>query len=879
MASLALQIAAVAQQPTGIGLIPGNAAVTGFSGALSPPLIAPGVDPGVQTFINPDGASLRVIDLQHMGGPPLAQFVAAPKPFAVTAAQIGQVFGVTLDNATPPDVYVAASSAYGLPIVAPGPAGIPQHIKTGAANAAFMPNLWGAAAANGGPGSIWKIDGLTGAVSLFANVTDGDRNNSGPALGALAFDAGSGSLFVSDRETGLIQRFGLDGRPRDRYDHGVTGRAAQGLPAVPWTAAPGIDVTSPQFDSGDPATWHYAAPERRIFGLAIFQHRLFYAVADSLQIWSVGLNSDGSLGNDAIIELMVPPAAGPTEISKITFDDEGRMLLAERPAPSGAFDLEAVTVPAIGRVLRYAVVGLAAGDRRIWQAMPDEFAIGFAGDYRNGNGGIEPGYRYDAKGELDHGSCGGFLWASGEQLRKTSDPVIARQLDATGPADVDGLQGMGGWQIRRHEEPPLQSYYVDYDDRFDDAAARGHIGDIAIPRPCTAAGGADFIQYGGTVPSGGELPPGGGTPPHGHRPPGHPRPPGSCPPDQVRRVSTGTCEPSCGPPNVQIGGSCCAPGELTAVPACSNTQIPGCNAGQTAVGPSNFCCNSNQVYTDASGAQACCDGPTVNGKCPPRVPPGHPVCTPGSTDPNCCANGYVSTGSSCCLASQMTSTKICCPAGDIPSGPGKSQCVPLIQIPRGPQCCAAGLVPAAVTGACCPVANVTTGGTCCPTAVDPKDRTKCPVQIQSITKCADGYTKMPDGMCCANRLLSRDGKSCMATPPAALTPPIPPRVATPPRACPDGSVRDKDGDCVTRRSRACPAGTVRDEDGDCVGRRPPGCPPGMFRTVYGNCVYGGPPPGMYGGPGFGRPRFGGPRRFGPRFGPRPMFGRPGMFRR
>ena len=596
IASAAFQIPAIGQQPTGIGLIPGNAAVTGFSGALSPPVIAPGVDPGEQTFIDPNGASLRVIDLQHMGGPPLAQLVAATKPFTVTAAQIGQVFGVTLDSATPPNVYVAASSAYGLPIVAPGPSGKPQHIETGAANAAFMADLWGTAVAgggqngggqSGGPGSIWKIDGATGAVSLFANVSDGDRNNSGPALGALAFDTGSGSLFVSDRETGLIQRFGLDGRPRDRYDHGVTGRAAQGLPAVPWIAAPGIDVSSPQFDSGDPATWHYAAPERRIFGLAIFQHRLFYAVADSLQIWSVGLNSDGSFGSDAIIELMVPPAAGPTEISKITFDDQGRMLLAERPAPSGAFGLEAVTVPAIGRVLRYAVVGSAAGGRRIWQNIPDEFAVGFAGDYRNGNGGIETGYRYDAKGELDHGSCGGFLWASGEQLRKTFDPAIAKQLDATGPADVDGLQGMGGWRIRRHEEPPFESYYIDYDDRFDDDAARGHMGDIAIPKPCTAAGGADFIQYGGIVPPDGELPPG-GTPPQGHRPPRHPRPPGSCPPDQVRRVSTGACEPGCTPPNVQIGGSCCAPGELAAVPACSNSQIPGCHAGQTAVGPESF---------------------------------------------------------------------------------------------------------------------------------------------------------------------------------------------------------------------------------------------------------------------------------------------------
>src|SRR6185437_53089 len=72
VASVAFQIGAGAEPPDGIGLIPGNAAVTGFSGALTPPLIAPDVDPAEQTFIDPNGASLRVIDLQHMGGPPLA---------------------------------------------------------------------------------------------------------------------------------------------------------------------------------------------------------------------------------------------------------------------------------------------------------------------------------------------------------------------------------------------------------------------------------------------------------------------------------------------------------------------------------------------------------------------------------------------------------------------------------------------------------------------------------------------------------------------------------------------------------------------------------------------------------------------------------------
>ena len=124
----------------------------------------------------------------------------------------------------------------------------------------------------------------------------------------------------------------------------------------------------------------------------------------------------------------MPPAAGPTEISKIAFDAQGRMLLAERPAPTGAFDLEALSQSAIGRVLRYAIVGKAAG-RRVWQEQPrNEYALGFPHDYRNGNGGVEVGYNYDRNGDIIAGSCGGFVWMSGEDLRDSADATLAARL-------------------------------------------------------------------------------------------------------------------------------------------------------------------------------------------------------------------------------------------------------------------------------------------------------------------------------------------------------------------------------------------------------------------------------------------------------------------
>ena len=812
----ATPFAASAQQNAGVILAPGNAAVTGFSGNLPPIQIAPGIDPGTQTFIDRNGPSLRIIDLQRMGGPAAAQLVGASKPFTFTAAQIGQVFGVAIDDDS--NIYVAATSAYGLPIVSPGANGQPQHIKTGRPQATFMPGLWGP---HGGPGSIWKIDGLSGKVTLFATVALGSRTNSGAALGALAFDPGSKSLFVSDRESGFIYHLARDGRILGHYDHGVTGRQAQGLPPVAWNSLEPLDLNSPRFDSTAPATWNFAAPERRTFGLAVFQHRLYYAVAEGLQIWSVGLNADGSFGSDAVIEIAVPPSSGPTEISRITFDEHGRMFIAERAAPTGAFDLEALATAGIGRVLRYAQVDRTADGRRIWQEAPDEYAIGFPQDFRNNNGGIAIGYRYDYAGNLDHSSCGGFMWSTGEDLRDSSDATLATRLSRSGPLPVTGLQGNGTWLIERKAEPQLESYFVDYFDEAPDEAARGHMGDITIARPCTPRNGlpqppSEVRPIRRTVSPPAGAPPSFGGPPAVGPPSGGGPPPGQCLPNQLRDATSGSCLPSCKRPNIQVNGKCCSVASLAANAACSNSACP---TGQTPIGPSNFCCSSNQVYTGANGAQACCSQALVNGRC--QTPPPPP--------PSTCLGGYVPVGGSCCLATQMTSTGICCPAGQRPGGPNKSQCVPFIPIHLPPlACCASGQIPVAGPKACCPAANVTSNGVCCPGPVDPNNRAECSRLIPIVPACARGYTRMPDGSCCNNRYVSADHTSCKI----------------PQRPCPPGEFRELNGACAPVLPNPCPAGEIRTPDGRCSPVVPPPCPPGEIRRGSA-CVRDQPacPPG------------------------------------
>jgi len=147
-------------------LAPGNAVVTGFSGAPLPDLVAPGDDPGDQAFIDPNGPSARVFNLQAPGAPPQAQVIPAANPFTVTAAQVGQVFGVALDSAAPPNIYVAATSAYGLPIVVPGQGGAPKRLHQGAPGASFMAGLFGPAAQGGG--SVTNI-----VARLFGSAAQG----------------------------------------------------------------------------------------------------------------------------------------------------------------------------------------------------------------------------------------------------------------------------------------------------------------------------------------------------------------------------------------------------------------------------------------------------------------------------------------------------------------------------------------------------------------------------------------------------------------------------------------------------------------------------------------------------------------------------------
>ncbi|HDL17035.1 MAG TPA: hypothetical protein ENH27_04270, partial [Rhizobiales bacterium] len=457
----------------------GDLAVTGFSGTKQL---------GGQTFIDTDGASLKIFDVSGKG-PARGQLVNAPAKYEAFARDIGQVFGVALDNAPQPNIYVTSTSALGLQIVIPdnNGDGVPERVMTGQPGAMFMDGQFGAAL-GGGPGTVWRIDGVTGEITLFADIRLADTPNSGPGLGNIAFDPAHYQFYVSDLDTGFIHRLDLAGNDLGTYDHGVDGRPAAGLAPVVMNFADRMDITSPAFDATDSSTWRLADNQRRVWGLAYHSGRLYYGVGEGPQIWSVGISADGGFANDARVEIQSVPGGFP--VSDILFTPRGKMVLAQRGGIQGAQDYTKYHMPKDNRVLRYA-----RDETGAWVQAPDEYAIGFPVDYKNASGGVAL-------------SCDGTLWSSGDALR--NDPAQAASLLPGGPLVVHGLQGNKISLVRPFNAPPRSSWFVDYDGQFADPENAGHAGDVEVYRDCS---GGRAESFPGWYPIPEWYPPEGWTPP------------------------------------------------------------------------------------------------------------------------------------------------------------------------------------------------------------------------------------------------------------------------------------------------------------------------------------------------------------------------------
>ena len=498
------------------GLRPGEAYVTRFSGIQSS---GPQDNPVVT--IDPSGTVGSILDIRAPRQPPRGEhWIDEPQRVPVTAAAVGQVFGVALDDANPPNIYLTSTSAFGL-----------HHTPDNR----WMPGMWG----QGGPGAIYKLSAADGysRPALFATITLNGRANTGPALGNIAYDKANKQFFVSDLETGMIHRIDLNGRDLGFYDHGTQGRPnfldAQSkrqsqLPPVafdPNSRARFTDCPAPLADTS-PECWNFAANGRRVWGVGVRAEapdrlRLYYSAWSSPaydpdswnglsqdekrnSVWSVGIGPNGAFAQDVRREFIVPDffvenddiarAGYSSPVSDISFPvciNRPVMLIAERGGIRnlGLAEENAFATPHEARTVRFELDTSGA-----WRPV-GRYDIGFYDRQKDGlpfirancAGGAAFGPGYSNTGEADVNRPDQFVWITGDSLCSPDGPCNlpasataqpaggvqqASQAESGGDdSEVHGIQGLAESSIA--ELAPQAAFQQNASDPNATAPGRG----------------------------------------------------------------------------------------------------------------------------------------------------------------------------------------------------------------------------------------------------------------------------------------------------------------------------------------------------------------------------------------------------------------------
>lgn len=241
------------------------------------------------------GFVLEVIDLTNQStlntGPPAFNPAIYHGPAATpwTQSKLGTIFGLTLDNNG--NIYTTATTAYNTDVFPAGATG----------------------------GEIYKIDGVTGAISIFQTLP----NPGHVGLGNINFDCAHKNFYVTNPDDGLIYRLDTNGVVLSTWDQGAN------LPsATPSSAASAAipDIPAQPFTPRGRLAW----------GVQANGTRLYYAEwpkpGQNTEIWSVGLLPNGDFTGPAKREISIPPLTGANAmpVADISFGPAGTMFLAER---------------------------------------------------------------------------------------------------------------------------------------------------------------------------------------------------------------------------------------------------------------------------------------------------------------------------------------------------------------------------------------------------------------------------------------------------------------------------------------------------------------------------------------------------------------------
>ena len=360
----------------------------------------------------------------------------------------------------------------GCPIVVPDSDGDgrPDRARRGAAERRLHAGTVRAGGRpDGGPGSIWKIDGRTGAVSCSPTCMLAGVPNSGPGAGrprvrsGVAPDFRGRSRHRHDPPLRSRRR-----RPADSSITARTGLSAAGLPPARIRSAQAAQ-------SGK--SGHSTAPRRRR-GLraAGAAHVRARGAGDGVSItrsrpgcgvWSVAiLPGRGRSVPMRAIEAEIPPGSAPgTEISDVHSTMKAACCspsAARRPAPTTSRRGSAGLGPA---VLRMRAKAAGAGRHAVPLGGDGEYAVGFPPEFQNANGGSPsatatvPAARSSARDVRRH------LW-SDRRATANARPIPPRAAAGRGRRHFrsTACRGTRSTLSAPAKRAAVQSYYIDQTD-------------------------------------------------------------------------------------------------------------------------------------------------------------------------------------------------------------------------------------------------------------------------------------------------------------------------------------------------------------------------------------------------------------------------------
>ncbi len=306
-------------------------------------------------------------------------------------SNLGEVFGLTVD--TLGNYYITATSLYG----------------------DFLDDtVDGILTATGphSPGAVYRVNGQTGAVTLFA-----DLPNTGPALGNLDYAIDHQLFYISNFENGSIHILDRNGTQVGLYD-----------PAASDTA----NKRQMILDDGAPG---FAPLGERIWGIAynINESRLYYSlwvemsfIGDSTTanvIRSVAINRTTGMPVPATDrhEITLPEfrAGWSNPVSDIAFSQAGdRMHLSEHTMLQDYMPVEYDWVAWAHKSRVFLYEGSSSGG---WNQSPATYRLGEWTEGTNASGGVDFGYRSFRGGEpVD---CDSAVVMSGDNLANGGDNV------------------------------------------------------------------------------------------------------------------------------------------------------------------------------------------------------------------------------------------------------------------------------------------------------------------------------------------------------------------------------------------------------------------------------------------------------------------------